>query len=89
MRKLLFLIGIFVTVCSQMFGQNVILDGYVFEKYNRGFLNEVSIRILDKSETLVVATMTDMDGHFNVEVPLGKVYLIDFNKKVSLPNGIK
>ena len=85
MRKLLFLIGIFVTVCSQVFGQNVILDGYVFEKYNRGFLNEVSIRILDKSETLVVETMTDMDGHFNVEVPPGKVYLIDFNKKVFAP----
>ena len=85
MRKLLFLIGIFVTVCSQIFGQNVILDGYVFEKYNRGFLNEVSIRILDKSETLVAETMTDMDGHFNVEVPAGKVYLMDFNKKVFAP----
>ena len=85
MRKLLCLIGIFVTVGSQVFGQNVILDGYVFEKYNRGFLNEVSIRILDKSETLVVETMTDMNGHFNVEVPVGKVYLLDFNKKVFAP----
>ena len=55
------------------------------EKYNRGFLNEVSIRILDKSETLVAETMTDMDGHFNVEVPAGKVYLMDFNKKVFAP----
>ncbi len=85
MRKLLFLIGIFVTVCSQVFGQNVILDGYVFEKYNRGFLNEVSIRILDKSEALVAETMTDLDGHFTVEVPVGKVYLMDFNKKVFAP----
>ena len=85
MRKLLLLIGIFVTVCSQAFGQNVILDGYVFEKYNRGFLNEVSIRILDKSETLVVETMTDLDGHFTIEVSAGKVYLMDFNKKVFAP----
>ena len=85
MRKLLFLIGIFVTVCSQAYGQNVILDGYVFEKYNRGFLNEVSIRILDKSETLVAETMTDIDGHFTIEVPAGKVYLMDFNKKVFAP----
>ncbi len=85
MRKLLFLIGIFVTVCSQVIGQNVILDGYVFEKYNRGFLNEVSIRILNKSETLIVETMTDIDGHFTVEVPAGNVYLMDFNKKVFAP----
>lgn len=85
MKKALLIVLIFSTTLGYIVGQNVILDGYVYEKYNRGFLNEVKITILDKSENLIGETMSDMTGHFIYEVPAGKVYLLDFTKNVFTP----
>ncbi len=82
MKKSSLLILFFNITLGYIFGQNVIVDGYVFEKYNRGFLNEVKITILDKSEKIIGETISDMTGHFTYEVPAGKVYLIDFTKNV-------
>lgn len=85
MKKTTHVIILLYTFLGTIFGQNVIIDGYVYEKYNRGFLNEVKITVLDKSEAFVGETMSGLDGHFTVEVPAGKVYLLDFNKNVFFP----
>ncbi len=82
MRKLLFLILFTFALIIEAHAQKVLLDGYVYEKYNRGFLNEVKIAVLDESEVLIGETMSDIDGHFTMEVPAGKDYFIDYSKKV-------
>jgi outer membrane protein OmpA-like peptidoglycan-associated protein len=82
MRKLLLLIITTFTLINGAQAQKILLDGYVYEKYNRGFLNEVKIAILDESEVLIGETMSDIDGHFSMEVPAGKDYFIDYSKKV-------
>lgn len=81
MRKLLSILSVLFFALN-LNAQKVLLDGYVYEKYNRGFLNEVKISILDESETLIGETLSDIDGHFQYEVPAGKDYYVDFAKKV-------
>jgi outer membrane protein OmpA-like peptidoglycan-associated protein len=73
------LFSLFSTI---LFSQKVTIDGYIFEKYNRGFLNEVTVTILDKSQVFVAEALSDIDGHFSIEVPAGKEYFIDFAKKI-------
>ncbi len=83
MRKLLFLILFTFALIIEAHAQKVLLDGYVYEKYNRGFLNEVKIAVLDESEVLIGETISDIDGHFTMEVPLVKIILLITVKKYS------
>jgi outer membrane protein OmpA-like peptidoglycan-associated protein len=62
--------------------QKVILDGYVFEKNNRGFLNEVKVTVLEKSGVLIGETLTDQNGHFSIPAEVNKEYDVQFEKKV-------
>jgi outer membrane protein OmpA-like peptidoglycan-associated protein len=62
--------------------QTVTLDGYVFEEYNRGFLNEVKITVLEKSGVLVGNAQTDLDGHFTFPIQANKEYFLQYEKKV-------
>lgn len=62
--------------------QNITLDGYVFEENNRGFLNEVRLTVLDFAGLLVASDTTDIDGHFSVEVPFGRDYIVLSEKRV-------
>jgi outer membrane protein OmpA-like peptidoglycan-associated protein len=64
--------------------QTVTLDGYAFEKYNRGFLNEVKVTAFDASQTLIGEVITTQDGHFQLKVPAGKVYFLSSEKRVFL-----
>jgi outer membrane protein OmpA-like peptidoglycan-associated protein len=76
---LTFLIGITATAA---FCQKLTLDGYVFEELNRGYLNEVKVTVLDKSGVYVGETLSDLDGHFSIDVPVGKDYDVQFEKKI-------
>jgi outer membrane protein OmpA-like peptidoglycan-associated protein len=64
--------------------QTVTLDGYAFEKYNRGFLNEVKVTAFDVSQTVIGEVITTQDGHFQLKVPAGKVYFLSSEKRVFL-----
>jgi outer membrane protein OmpA-like peptidoglycan-associated protein len=64
--------------------QTVTLDGYAFEKYNRGFLNEVKVTAFDQAQTLMGEVITTQDGHFQLKVPAGKVYFLSSEKRVFL-----
>lgn len=82
MSKLFQLFILILALNVTAFSQNAILDGYVFEKYNRGFLNEVKITILDKSEVFVGEVMSDIEGHYTFQLPAGKEYILEFSKKI-------
>jgi outer membrane protein OmpA-like peptidoglycan-associated protein len=82
MSKQLTITLFILSFCATLFSQKVKLDGYVFEKNNRGFLNEVKVTILDPTGVILGEVLTDIDGHYNFEVPLGKDYNLDFSKKI-------
>ena len=82
MSKLLTTTLLILFFCAPAFSQKAILDGYVYEKHNRGFLNEVKVTILDPSEVIVGEVMSDIDGHYAFEVPVGKNYILEFSKKI-------
>jgi outer membrane protein OmpA-like peptidoglycan-associated protein len=62
--------------------QKVLLDGYVFEKNNRGYLNEVKVTVLEKNGILIGEALTDQNGHFTIPAQANKEYDVQFEKKV-------
>lgn len=78
---LLFTLFVFYALCLS--AQSVILEGYVFEDNNRGYLNEVVVSIVDKTaDTLLGNYSTDKAGFFTAEVPIDKEYLITLSKEL-------
>ena len=82
MRKLQILMLTIFTTTAAAFGQRVMLDGYVFEESNRGFLNEVKVTVLEKTGVYVGETISDISGHFAIEIDGGKNYDVQFEKKI-------
>ncbi len=74
-------------LCSSLstatLAQTAQLEGYVFEQDNRGYIQNVDVKILDKSSRAVVAqTTTNADGVFKTDLPLGKEYEVVAEKKL-------
>lgn len=82
MSKLFSVLSIIFILTAPAFSQNAIIDGYVFEKHNRGFLNEVKVTILDNAQVFVGEVLSDIEGHYTFPVPAGKEYILDFSKKI-------
>ncbi len=60
-----------------------IVEGYVYEDGNRGFLNQVSVEIVDKESGVSVFTgETNQDGFFQAEVTAGKSYVVHAQKQL-------
>lgn len=67
-------------------GQNVTVEGYVFEDNNRGFLNEVEVKIFDAAdESFVIQTATDFTGLFTANLPANKEYILKISKDLFFP----
>jgi outer membrane protein OmpA-like peptidoglycan-associated protein len=69
---------------TAMNAQTVTLDGYAYEKYNRGFLNEVKVTAFDGNQTLMGEVISTQDGHFQLKLPAGKVYFLSAEKRIFL-----
>ncbi len=83
MRKVILILTSLLFFSSFLFSQNAIIEGYVFETGNRGFLNEVKIVILEKNSRAVRGeTFTDFVGFFTLELPVGNDYIVQASKKV-------
>ena len=84
MRKLTnYLVFCLLFISLPFYAQNVIIEGYVFETNNRGYLNVVEIEVLDSSTKAIRAkTSSDMDGKFILELAPNGSYLIRAKKKV-------
>ncbi len=83
MRKLkvtFFLISFFFF--NSLFAQNVLLEGYVYETGNRGFLNLVSVKVFDTANRLVTSAASDRSGVFNLELPLNQDLIIIASKDI-------
>ncbi|MFK8005018.1 MAG: OmpA family protein [Saprospiraceae bacterium] len=83
MRKVILILTSLLFFSSFLFSQNAIIEGYVFETGNRGFLNEVKIVILEKSSRAVRGeSFTNIEGFFTLELPVGSDYVVQASKKV-------
>ena len=82
MRNIPFIAFFFFLTLTCLSGQKVILDGYIYEKYNRGYLNEVKVTVLDKSGVFINEATSDEKGHFSIPVEANKDYELQFEKKV-------
>ncbi len=74
-------------LCSVSMGwaqsDNVILEGYVFEDNNSGYLNEVKIQVLDaESDILYGDVVTNREGFFALEVPRDHDFMVRASKAV-------
>ena len=83
---------IFLIVTNLLFftslgiGQNIKVEGYIFEDNNRGFLNEVNVAIHDATtETLITESTTDLSGLFTADLPVGKDYILKITKDLFFP----
>ena len=82
MRKLnlLFFFWIF-GACSLLLAQNVSVEGYVFEEGNRVYLNAAKVTFLQaNSQSVVGQSVSNMDGVFKAELPLGYDYVVKVEK---------
>ena len=61
---------------SVCFGQMAVLEGYVFESNNRGYLNQVKIEITDKEGSFKTKTISNREGFFTCEIPTGKDFTL-------------
>ncbi|MFM2267863.1 MAG: hypothetical protein RL757_1304 [Bacteroidota bacterium] len=77
--------SLFLPRLSAQSNQKIVLDGYVFEENNRGFIREAMVRIMDYSGVIIAADTTNEDGRFTVEVPWGRDYIVETNKKIFIP----
>jgi len=84
MRKSIFSTLTFLFLFNVLcFSQNVIIEGYAYEENDRGFLNEVKIEILEKSNNAIRGeAFSNMEGFFTLELPAGRDYILRGSKKV-------
>ncbi len=65
-----------------LMSQTVMVEGYVFETGNRGYLQQATVTILDNATKAVKGEVfTDEAGVFKMGLPAGKEYLIRVAKK--------
>ncbi len=84
MNKLfLFLTSSFLLLGSLIQAQTVTLEAYVFEDDNRGFLNEVSVKLIDQAtEQILAETFSNKDGFSTFSLPVDKDLLLKASKNL-------
>ena len=61
---------------GSLIGQNIEIDGYVYESGNRGFLDVVQVTVFDGQDQELGKTFTDRTGHFTIKIPARFKYRI-------------
>jgi outer membrane protein OmpA-like peptidoglycan-associated protein len=77
----------FFTIISCLFfistlaAQNLILEGYIFEDNNRGYLNEAQVLVYEaNSNVLVIEVFTNEEGFFTTSLAPDKDYVLKVSK---------
>ena len=86
MRKSIFVLLLISIFSFASFAQNSILEGYVFENGNNGYLHAVDVKIFKENDNqLLVRTSTDQYGFFITQLPAGVKYEIFTEKDRFFP----
>lgn len=68
---------------SSFTNAQVVIEGYVFQSDNRGFLNRVHVRLVERATNSEVGeTLSDVNGFFSFKVEENKDYKIIANKEM-------
>lgn len=82
-KNALLIVTLFFLNFSVLIGQNVILEGYVFEENNRGFLNEVEVKITDEDGSQnFCEVFSDLEGFFKCELPADTKFVVSATKDI-------
>lgn len=73
---------VFLMSASFAIGQMATLEGYVYEKDNRGYLNQVKIEIKENEGSFKTKAITNREGFFTCELPMGKEFTLVASKDV-------
>ncbi len=79
MKNLFIITSLFLLSTVSLFAQNIVLEGYVFEANNRGFLNQVEVNLLRDSK-IVKTAQTNTEGFFSFKVDKNVTYKISASK---------
>ena len=61
--------------------QSLLVECYVFEEGNRGYLNVAKVTFLDPiTQSLIKESATNLDGVFSTELPVGREFLVRVEK---------
>ncbi len=75
----LLLLLLFSTVFSAKTLAQALVDGYIFEANNRGYLNQVKVTIFELPDNIVRGeTETSLDGHFVFDLPPGQYRVLAY-----------
>ena len=86
LRLFCLLLPCVLAVSTALAQDRVILEGYVYEDNNRGFLNDVTVTVLDAESSLLYGeAVTNIDGFFAMEVPTERDFLVRAKKAAFLP----
>ena len=83
MRIISLILFCFLTIAnSGLIAQTAILEGYVYESGNRGYLNLVKIEVVEIEGTFKDKALTNKEGFFTVKVPVGSKFTVKATKDV-------
>jgi len=93
MKKLLFHLLLITALATPLIAQEVLLEGYTFEAGNRGYLNEVTVKIKERNTNKILGEIaSDRDGKFSIALAKGD-YVIEASKDLfhlaSVPVALK
>ncbi|MFN0175135.1 MAG: OmpA family protein [Saprospiraceae bacterium] len=82
MRNIPRFIPLFLLFCTLFSAKTLaqsLVDGYIFEANNRGYLNQVKVTIFELPDNIVRGeTETSLDGHFVFDLPAGTYRVLAF-----------
>ncbi|MDH3649926.1 MAG: OmpA family protein, partial [Saprospiraceae bacterium] len=79
-------LAILILSCSLSLAQDVTIEGYAFESDNRGYLNEVRIKLHPKGQDVATKTVySNLEGFFTITVPAGDVFTLTAEKNLFHP----
>ncbi len=90
MQRIIFLfLGLFMSF-TQVFSQGrVIIEGYVYEENDRGFIGDAEVKLFTSQMIFVGETTTDEYGHFVLESTDDRQYVVRANKKLYFQKEMK
>lgn len=80
-----FIIFLLFTIFTGLSAQGVVVEGYVFEGDNRGYLNQVTIEVTDANGASITVAHSNREGFFSFDVPQGISFHVAAKKDLFFP----
>ena len=89
LRFTFLLLGLFMSFAQAYAQGKVIIEGYVYEENDRGFIGDAEVKLFTNQMISVGKTLTDEYGHFVFETSDDRQYVVRANKKLYIQKELK